>query len=125
MNLNDDHKLELPTTAHHLESEKKNPSRLRLVHLIAAMFVTYATFATLRGGAKVTGNYWLGCGHRNASKLASTLPAYRTLPSGDKIPSVALGVWQAGKGEVGDAVKVRLSTSLKAAKYLSSVQRLL
>ncbi|KIJ05719.1 hypothetical protein PAXINDRAFT_141089, partial [Paxillus involutus ATCC 200175] len=46
---------------------------------------------------------------RNQSTL-STLASHYSLPSGDKIPSVALGVWQSGKGEVGDAVK----TALKA-----------
>ncbi|KAJ7119850.1 NADP-dependent oxidoreductase domain-containing protein [Mycena epipterygia] len=44
--------------------------------------------------------------HRNMTSL----PTHYTLPSGDKIPSVALGVWQAGKNEVGNAVK----TALKA-----------
>ncbi|KII94701.1 hypothetical protein PLICRDRAFT_33514 [Plicaturopsis crispa FD-325 SS-3] len=39
-----------------------------------------------------------------------TLPTHYTLPSGDKIPSVALGVWKADPGEVGTAVK----TALKA-----------
>ncbi|KAF5382622.1 hypothetical protein D9615_002763 [Tricholomella constricta] len=41
---------------------------------------------------------------------STQLPSHYTLPSGDKIPSVALGVWQAGKGEVGAAVQ----TALKA-----------
>ncbi|KAG2133220.1 NADP-dependent oxidoreductase domain-containing protein [Suillus bovinus] len=41
----------------------------------------------------------------NSSTLAK-LPSHYTLPSGDNIPSVALGVWQAGKGEVGNAVKL-------------------
>ncbi|KAJ7081581.1 NADP-dependent oxidoreductase domain-containing protein [Mycena belliarum] len=40
----------------------------------------------------------------------TSLPSHYTLPSGDKIPSVALGVWQAGKNEVGKAVE----TALKA-----------
>ncbi|KAJ7480548.1 NADP-dependent oxidoreductase domain-containing protein [Mycena latifolia] len=44
--------------------------------------------------------------HRNMTSL----PSHYTLPSGDKIPSVALGVWQAGRDEVGNAVK----TALKA-----------
>lgn len=38
------------------------------------------------------------------------LPSHFTLPSGDKIPSVALGVWKAKQNEVGNAVK----TALKA-----------
>ncbi|KAJ7166330.1 NADP-dependent oxidoreductase domain-containing protein [Mycena crocata] len=44
--------------------------------------------------------------HRNMTSL----PSHYTLPSGDKIPSVALGVWQAKPNEVGQAVK----TALKA-----------
>ncbi|KAJ7859002.1 NADP-dependent oxidoreductase domain-containing protein [Mycena leptocephala] len=44
--------------------------------------------------------------HRNMTSL----PSHYALPSGDKIPSVALGVWQAGTNEVGKAV----ATALKA-----------
>ncbi|KIY52439.1 Aldo/keto reductase [Fistulina hepatica ATCC 64428] len=39
---------------------------------------------------------------------AVTLPTHYTLNSGDKIPSVALGVWKASPGNVGQAVKVAL-----------------
>lgn len=42
------------------------------------------------------------CKHTHTAKL----PSHYTLPSGDKIPSVALGVWKAQKGQVGAAVKV-------------------
>ncbi|CAE6462321.1 unnamed protein product [Rhizoctonia solani] len=53
-----------------------------------------------------------GCGsHRKLvhdTKLK--LPSHYTLPSGDQIPSVALGTWKAPRGQVGDAVK----TALKA-----------
>ncbi|KZS97365.1 Aldo/keto reductase [Sistotremastrum niveocremeum HHB9708] len=41
------------------------------------------------------------------------LPNHYTLPSGDKIPSVALGVWQAAKGEVGAAVKTALNAGYR------------
>ncbi|GLB38574.1 putative aldo/keto reductase family protein [Lyophyllum shimeji] len=41
---------------------------------------------------------------------APLLPTHFTLPSGDKIPSVALGSWRSGPGEVGRAVQ----TALKA-----------
>ncbi|KAI0793341.1 NADP-dependent oxidoreductase domain-containing protein [Abortiporus biennis] len=44
------------------------------------------------------------CHNRNLTSL----PTHYTLPSGDKIPSVALGVWQAGRGEVGAAVTTAL-----------------
>ncbi|KZT11775.1 Aldo/keto reductase [Laetiporus sulphureus 93-53] len=43
----------------------------------------------------------------------SSLPSHYTLPSGDKIPAVALGVWQADKGLVGAAVKTALSTGYR------------
>ncbi|KAF9265167.1 hypothetical protein L218DRAFT_898752 [Marasmius fiardii PR-910] len=41
------------------------------------------------------------------------LPEHFTLPSGDKIPSVALGVWKAGKNEVGRAVKAALCSGYR------------
>ncbi|KAF8964256.1 NADP-dependent oxidoreductase domain-containing protein [Flammula alnicola] len=48
--------------------------------------------------------------HRNISTTVDAkLPTHYTLPSGDKIPAVALGVWRASPGEVGDAVKTALS----------------
>ncbi|KAG8214832.1 NADP-dependent oxidoreductase domain-containing protein [Butyriboletus roseoflavus] len=58
--------------------------------------------------------FWITCygPQRNQSNLAR-LPSHYTLPSGDKIPSVALGVWQAGKGEVGSAVKTALGAGYR------------
>ncbi|KAH7927674.1 Aldo/keto reductase [Leucogyrophana mollusca] len=69
----------------------------------------YAAYAAARL-ARSRG-FWTTCygPSRNSSTLTK-LPSHYTLPSGDQIPSVALGVWQAGKGEVGSAVK----TALKA-----------
>ncbi|EPS95531.1 hypothetical protein FOMPIDRAFT_1054064 [Fomitopsis schrenkii] len=51
--------------------------------------------------------------HKSINVGASGLPTHYTLPSGDKIPSVALGVWQAGEGEVGAAVKVALEAGYR------------
>ncbi|TFK40509.1 NADP-dependent oxidoreductase domain-containing protein [Crucibulum laeve] len=52
-----------------------------------------------------------GChGAQRNMSTGNNLPSHFKLPSGDKIPSVALGVWRAEKGIVGDAVK----TALKA-----------
>ncbi|TEB22781.1 hypothetical protein FA13DRAFT_1695011 [Coprinellus micaceus] len=48
-----------------------------------------------------------GCSGKHA------LPTSYTLPSGDKIPSVALGVWRAEKGKVGDAVKTALNAGYR------------
>lgn len=58
--------------------------------------------------------FWAACHgpQRNFSTLAK-LPSHYTLPSGDMIPSVALGVWQASKGEVGNAVKTALSAGYR------------
>jgi len=44
------------------------------------------------------------------------LPTHFTLPSGDKIPSIALGVWKASPADVKGAVKV-LSTQLYISTY--------
>ncbi|CCL99530.1 uncharacterized protein FIBRA_01548 [Fibroporia radiculosa] len=45
--------------------------------------------------------------------VITTLPTHYTLPSGDQIPAVALGVWQASKGEVGQAVEAALKSGYK------------
>ncbi|KAG5726412.1 hypothetical protein E4T56_gene9919, partial [Termitomyces sp. T112] len=50
-----------------------------------------------------------GC-HKGLHSSRTELPSHYTLPSGDRIPSVALGVWKAKKDEVGPAVQ----TALKA-----------
>ncbi|KIJ61080.1 hypothetical protein HYDPIDRAFT_97310 [Hydnomerulius pinastri MD-312] len=72
----------------------------------------YAAFSAARL-ARSRG-FWTTCygPQRNQSTLAR-LPSHYTLPSGDKIPSVALGVWQAGKGEVGSAVKTALEAGYR------------
>ncbi|KIM43054.1 hypothetical protein M413DRAFT_443865 [Hebeloma cylindrosporum] len=55
----------------------------------------------------LTGHLQCGSIQRNMSILSrGKLHSHYTLPSGDKIPAVALGVWRAGKEEVGPAVKV-------------------
>ncbi|KAH9891869.1 NADP-dependent oxidoreductase domain-containing protein [Cubamyces lactineus] len=70
------------------------------------MYVSYIGVRTVTRSAKLR----LGTPCHGARRNVSSLPTHYTLPSGDKIPSVALGVWQADKGEVGEAVK----TALKA-----------
>lgn len=47
--------------------------------------------------------------HRNFSSL----PTHYTLPSGDRIPSIALGVWKAEKGQVEQAVKKALQVGYR------------
>ncbi|KAF8607340.1 hypothetical protein BDV93DRAFT_603951 [Ceratobasidium sp. AG-I] len=41
------------------------------------------------------------------------LPSHYTLPSGDRIPSVALGTWKSDHGQVGNAVKVALKSGYR------------
>lgn len=48
-----------------------------------------------------------------STKSTGKLPKHFSLPSGDKIPAVALGVWQAGRGEVGEAVKTALKSGYR------------
>jgi hypothetical protein len=93
----------------------KNPNLIRLV--ASAMLISL-----IYGASQITGTFL----HQNFFEGHGGLPSHYALPSGDKIPSVALGeaaktlgkkhslttvlllgVWQAGKDEVGKAVKVR------------------
>ncbi|KAI0080695.1 hypothetical protein K474DRAFT_1682434 [Panus rudis PR-1116 ss-1] len=75
--------------------------------MYAAFLGTRALFSksAFRSGPR------FGC-HGQYRNLSS-LPSHYTLPSGDKIPSVALGVWQAGKGEVGAAVSAALKVGYR------------
>jgi hypothetical protein len=54
-----------------------------------------------------------GCHRGFASNIPGALPSHYKLPSGDKIPSVALGVWQAKPNEVGEAIKAALKTGYR------------
>ncbi|KAJ2921113.1 hypothetical protein H1R20_g15981, partial [Candolleomyces eurysporus] len=71
--------------------------------LTVGLLVAAAMYALVSGLRGAFGGS--GCHGRK-----SGLPTHYTLPSGDRIPSVALGVWRAEKGKVGEAVK----TALKA-----------
>ncbi|OSC98051.1 hypothetical protein PYCCODRAFT_1376010 [Trametes coccinea BRFM310] len=72
------------------------------------MYLSFVGVRTVVRSAKL--RLPVGAPCRGVQRNLSSLPSHYTLPSGDKIPAVALGVWQAGKGEVGEAVK----TALKA-----------
>ncbi|EMD39495.1 hypothetical protein CERSUDRAFT_80875 [Gelatoporia subvermispora B] len=82
-----------------------------LFALVAAAAALYAMFTAVRfvvRTSRLPCNSRMGM-HRNLSSL----PEHFTLASGDKIPSVALGVWQAGRNEVGNAVKVALKAGYR------------
>jgi hypothetical protein len=54
-----------------------------------------------------------GCHRGLATGAPTVLPAHFALPSGDKIPAVALGVWQAQPDEARKAVKTALDTGYR------------
>ncbi|KAH9932757.1 NADP-dependent oxidoreductase domain-containing protein [Epithele typhae] len=74
------------------------------------------SFGGHTGGRSGRGHRRLGTPCHGAHKDKSvygSLPSHYTLPSGDRIPSVALGVWQAEPNEVGEAVKVALKSGYR------------
>ncbi|KAL6300719.1 NADP-dependent oxidoreductase domain-containing protein [Sparassis latifolia] len=73
----------------------------------------YAVFYGVRLLTRSSKRFGSGCRTGAGMRNLSSLPTHYTLPSGDKIPSVALGVWQAGQGEVGAAVKAALSAGYR------------
>ncbi|KAF9014488.1 hypothetical protein BDZ89DRAFT_1094719 [Hymenopellis radicata] len=96
------------------EDGKPSPAKKRCIARILAatvllvmLLTTSARFISRRG---LSGIFGMKCHH---SAAFGGLPTYYTLPSGDKIPSVALGVWKAGKDEVGQAVKTALNVGYK------------
>ena len=78
--------------------------------IFVAVAMVYMLASSVRSALPLP-RIW-GC-HRAASSASSSLPSHYTLPSGDRIPSVALGVWKAGRGEVGQAVKVALDAGYR------------
>ncbi|KAL5501862.1 hypothetical protein ACEPAH_9123 [Sanghuangporus vaninii] len=91
----------------------------RLLVAFVVMFLAFSGLRSLTLSRSASRTAWSsGVGsacHRNGSLKAglSTLPSHFELPSGDKIPSVALGVWKAKPGEVGAAVKTALKTGYR------------
>ncbi|KAH8825923.1 NADP-dependent oxidoreductase domain-containing protein [Flagelloscypha sp. PMI_526] len=87
----------------------KRPSSKLL--LLGAGLVAFAFFDMIRRGL-----FTSRCGLRGSISQGQNsrgLATHFTLPSGDKIPSVALGVWKAGRGEVGAAVKAALKAGYR------------
>ncbi|KAG1771927.1 NADP-dependent oxidoreductase domain-containing protein [Suillus placidus] len=92
--------------------QRKDPRKRRFPLVIAIVIIMCASLPCAR--MIMSRRFWATCPvpQRNSSTLAK-LPSHYTLPSGDKIPSVALGVWQASKGEVGNAVKTALTAGYR------------
>ena len=73
---------------------KQRTAKSILVKVLGAVAIMYATFSGLRALSRASfGKGWMSChgAHRNLSNLTA-LPWNYPLPSGDRIPSVALGM---------------------------------
>ncbi|KAL0960495.1 hypothetical protein HGRIS_005533 [Hohenbuehelia grisea] len=101
-----------------LRASSRSKKHLAFVLLSLAVVMT----ALVRGAQHLVRGFRMrGChtglgGSRNQStKFANGggLTTHFTLPSGDKIPSVALGVWRAEKNLVGTAVKAALNVGYR------------
>lgn len=93
------------------------PTRLlRVLSYLAAMLAVVSLVHFLcpwvRPGSRVRDSCD-GLEQGDGTVLLPSLPSHYTLPSGDKIPSVALGVWQAKPDEVGNAIKVALGAGYR------------
>ncbi|KAG5654321.1 hypothetical protein H0H81_004740 [Sphagnurus paluster] len=87
------------------KSQHRNFFRL----LVASTIAITMMFGLSRTGIP---SVFRGCS-KGLHGSANRLPSHYVLPSGDKIPSVALGVWQAGRGEVGVAVQEALKAGYR------------
>lgn len=83
------------------------PSQSRARKLLAVALITMLALASMRPLVRSCMHGARGRGMSSAIKLSPNEISYK-LPSGDKIPSVALGTWQAEPGQVGDAVTTAL-----------------
>ncbi|KAF9235671.1 NADP-dependent oxidoreductase domain-containing protein [Melanogaster broomeanus] len=97
----------------HYTQQRRASRNKRLILYVVTCLALMLTMVSAGRIARSRG-FWMTCygTQRNQSSLAR-LPSHYTLPSGDKIPSVALGVWQAEKGEVGNAVKTALKSGYR------------
>ncbi|KAG2127641.1 NADP-dependent oxidoreductase domain-containing protein [Suillus bovinus] len=92
--------------------QRRDPRKRRSLLVIVVIIIMFTSLPFVH--MIRSRGLWGAChgSQRNSSTLAK-LPSHYTLPSGDNIPSVALGVWQAGKGEVGNAVKTALTAGYR------------
>ena len=118
----------LPSHTHvHTPQTAKRSKRFWVFALLAGMFIVCVNLRSVLNGTSWKPPY-TGCGKRTKPR------SHYTLPSGDKIPSVALGgatpssclarrftyfssfasgVWKASRGEVGQAVKAALAAGYR------------
>ncbi|THH29370.1 hypothetical protein EUX98_g4815 [Antrodiella citrinella] len=89
--------------------EKRQRLKKLAFVLVAGATVMYLAFTGTRALVRAVAKPCVSSGHHRNLTTAGALPTHYTLPSGDKIPSVALGVWQASQGDVGPAVRAALT----------------
>ncbi|KAG6866171.1 hypothetical protein C0991_007721 [Blastosporella zonata] len=100
------------TTEKLSKSHSKHLIRLLTVSTILIITMMYGLQHVSRIGSVGLPRLFKGCSnglHSSAAKLVS----HYTLPSGDKIPSVALGAWKASKGTAGLAVQTALEAGYR------------
>jgi len=85
-----------------------------IFHVLAFVAIMYAAFSGVRYVSRSNWGLAKGLwGCHGAQRNLSSLPSHFILPSGDKIPTVALGVWKARKGEVEIAVETALKSGYR------------
>lgn len=92
-----------PSSVEYDSESLPKPPTSRAKKLIAIAFVSMLALASIRPLYRTCASR----GMSSAVRIAPNSVSY-TLPSGDKIPSVALGTWKAGTGEVQSAVSAAL-----------------
>jgi hypothetical protein len=93
--------------------EPSPPRRSRFACVLLAFVGLVMLAHVLRPSTIGTARHWCAGRLRKQSSAAAALPSHYMLPSGDKIPAVALGVWQAAPNEVGKAVEAALKAGYR------------
>ncbi|KAG8721763.1 hypothetical protein FRC08_010395 [Ceratobasidium sp. 394] len=90
----------------------KAPSRKRILQVFCVAVVMFIGLRSLVP-RRIVCRADTGGVRKIVQDAKMRLPSHFTLPSGDRIPSVALGTWQAPRGQVGEAVKVALKSGYR------------
>ncbi|CAA7261557.1 unnamed protein product [Cyclocybe aegerita] len=95
---------------------RRRALRFGFLSLLAALYMTFFVAKSFLSGGFIRschGKHRIGKHGVHQNATSAKLPTYFTLPSGDKIPAIALGVWRAAPGEVGEAVKAALKVGYR------------
>ncbi|KAJ3525138.1 hypothetical protein NM688_g8450 [Phlebia brevispora] len=94
---------------------KREKIKKILFHVLAVSAIMVIAAQGLRAFIRSSERFlqYGGKGCHGMQRNLSSLPSHYSLPSGDKIPSVALGCWKSSPGEVGQAVKAALNAGYR------------